>query len=309
MEEAPLTKAMLPVNRPPWKSLGASVLFQSGIVITILVLSFIFTDKIEFHSRLFNVTYVKTLSPPPKLRMPRIKGPKASLISPSPAQDDDPPEESTSVERKPLNAQMNAPVRKTLTSTTAPAPTIDKPDVSPISIQILQSGPAKPREDVKTGILSDITTQATGTSSVRSVMPAGFGGLGPNPSSMGRLRSGVVRPSGLQDATMVIQRPRQATNGSGTDGNPIGALEIKSKPTPAYTTEAREKKIEGNVELAVVFKANGEVTVTRVIKGLGYGLDENAEAAARGIKFIPAKRNNEPVDFEATIIVVFQLAS
>ncbi|MGB2591086.1 MAG: energy transducer TonB [Candidatus Acidiferrum sp.] len=309
MEEAPLTKAMLPVNRPPWKSLGASVLFQAGIVITILVLSFIFTDKIEFHSRLFNVTYVKTLSPPPKLRMPKIKGPKASLTSASPVQDDDPPEESTPAERKPLNAQMNAPVRRTLSPTSAPAPTIDKPDVSPTNIQISQSGPPKPREDVKTGVLGDMTTRETGTSGERSVIAAGFGGLGTNRSSTTRLRSGVVRPAGLQDASMVIQHPRQMRAGIGTNDNPIGALEIKSKPTPAYTSEARQKKIEGNVELAVVFKADGEVTVTRVIKGLGYGLDESAEAAARGIKFIPAKRNNEPVDFEATITVVFQLAS
>jgi len=85
-------------------------------------------------------------------------------------------------------------------------------------------------------------------------------------------------------------------------------VEIISKPKPAYTDQARDKKIEGEVLLRVVFSATGDVKVERVEKGLGYGLDESAEAAARQIRFHPAQQNGEPVDSTAIVHIVFELA-
>ena len=46
----------------------------------------------------------------------------------------------------------------------------------------------------------------------------------------------------------------------------------------------------------------------RVVRGLGYGLDEAAEAAARQIRFRPALQNGQPVDFPATARITFELA-
>lgn len=86
-------------------------------------------------------------------------------------------------------------------------------------------------------------------------------------------------------------------------------VEIISKPKPLYSDEARAKKIEGEVRLQVVFTAEGEVTVERVVQGLGYGLDENAESAAREIRFKPAQRDRQPVDSTAIVLIVFELAS
>jgi hypothetical protein len=42
---------------------------------------------------------------------------------------------------------------------------------------------------------------------------------------------------------------------------------------------------------------NGSVQVNRVVSGLGHGLDEAATRAAQHIKFKPAKRDSQPVDF------------
>jgi TonB family protein len=86
-------------------------------------------------------------------------------------------------------------------------------------------------------------------------------------------------------------------------------VEILSKPKPAYTAEARAKKIEGEVLLDVLFKAAGDVHVVKVARGLGAGLDETAVAAAQGIRFRPATREGEPVDSSALVHIVFQLAN
>lgn len=85
-------------------------------------------------------------------------------------------------------------------------------------------------------------------------------------------------------------------------------VEVLTKPTPAYTDEARALKIEGEVVLEVEFTAAGEVRVLRVVRGLGHGLDESATRAALGMRFKPAQSGGRPVDFRTTIHIVFRLA-
>jgi TonB family protein len=85
-------------------------------------------------------------------------------------------------------------------------------------------------------------------------------------------------------------------------------VEITFKPRPEYTSEARSRKLEGEVLLKVLFTAAGQVQILELVKGLGYGLDESAAAAARQIRFTPAMRDGKPVDSSATIHIVFQLA-
>lgn len=82
---------------------------------------------------------------------------------------------------------------------------------------------------------------------------------------------------------------------------------ILSKPKPAYTEEGRKRHIEGEVQLDVVFMANGQIKVLGVTRGLGYGLDEAAIRAAQQIQFVPAKRGGQPVDYQAKLRILFQL--
>jgi TonB family protein len=85
-------------------------------------------------------------------------------------------------------------------------------------------------------------------------------------------------------------------------------VSILSKPNPAYSAEARQLKVEGEVLLNVVFTADGQIHVLKVVRGLGHGLDEAAQRAAQGVKFTPATRDGHPVDSTATLHIVFQLS-
>lgn len=85
-------------------------------------------------------------------------------------------------------------------------------------------------------------------------------------------------------------------------------VEILFKPNPVYTQAARDLKLEGEVLLEMSFTAGGTLTVNRVVKGLGHGLDEAAIAAAQKIRFKPAMRGGQPVDSTAIVHVVFQMA-
>ena len=84
--------------------------------------------------------------------------------------------------------------------------------------------------------------------------------------------------------------------------------EILDIPRPEYTAEGRSLRIEGDVVIELVYLANGSIQVNRVVSGLGHGLDESAVQAAQQIKFKPAKRDGQPVDFPARVRIQFRLA-
>jgi TonB family protein len=77
--------------------------------------------------------------------------------------------------------------------------------------------------------------------------------------------------------------------------------------SPDYTAEAKKKKIEGQVTLSIVIDRKGDVVEAKVVKGLGYGLDENAILAVKEYKYKPAMKNDEPVAVRTQVTVDFYI--
>ncbi len=118
---------------------------------------------------------------------------------------------------------------------------------------------------------------------------------------------GAVRQGGFGDADVVsASQPKPKSVDPVVKTLPV---EITFKPHPVYTDEGRQLKIEGEVLIAVVFSANGQVRIVKVVRGLGHGLDESAVRAAEKIQFKPAVRDGHPADSEAVLHIEFQLAS
>jgi TonB family protein len=70
---------------------------------------------------------------------------------------------------------------------------------------------------------------------------------------------------------------------------------VKKKPAPECTAEAKSNGAAGVVVLRVVLSKSGEVTTIEVKQEQPYGLTESAIAAARKLKFEPAKKDGRPV--------------
>jgi TonB family protein len=140
-----------------------------------------------------------------------------------------------------------------------------------------------------------------------TIASAGFGnGMAQPGLGDGRRNAQGVQSAGFssqQVASAPKQRPANDVAAATTQ------VEILYKPKPVYTEEGRHLNIEGEVLLEVMFGANGEVHVNRVVRGLGHGLDEAAINAASKIKFKPALRNGSAVDSTAIVHVMFQIAS
>jgi TonB family protein len=148
-----------------------------------------------------------------------------------------------------------------------------------------------------------------GTSGVRgTVASAGFGngvavqGGGGRGGSAGQ---GRIQTTAFVTATAAPATATPRVVKTLASSTPVS---IQSKPTPVYTSEARQLKVEGEVLLNVVFTADGQIRVLKVVRGLGHGLDEAALHAAQGVKFTPAMRDGHPIDSTATLHIVFQLS-
>jgi TonB family protein len=138
-----------------------------------------------------------------------------------------------------------------------------------------------------------------------TVASAGFGNGTAIPPTGGGRRGGTVQSGGFTQATVETEnRPRQQQ----TQAAAVQPIVILDKPKPQYSKEARDLRIEGTVLVSVIFKANGEIQVVGIVKGLGHGLDEMAIQAAKQIKYKPAISNGQPVDFPATAHIEFLLA-
>src|SRR5439155_9268788 len=76
---------------------------------------------------------------------------------------------------------------------------------------------------------------------------------------------------------------------------------------PLYSDEARSRGIEGIVRLEVRVGVDGRPGNLRIVKGLGFGLDENALLAVREWKFTPGQRGRNPEETTTAVSVEFSL--
>lgn len=342
--------ALLDIPQPRASALGASFLFQCIAVTLVVVLPMLFPQKL---TPSFRYSVISLVNPRTEVPLPPPP-PKVRVKTPTPAEI---PVEPPKVAKLMAPPKPVIPKPKPLEARTPEAPKLN-PDFAPTRIETASARPARPREEVKTGMLgTGSAAPATVNKPVSQVQTGGFGdpdgiagkgdpnkraniaqkgsfslpggpgygnGTGGAKGARGTVAStgfgngtaippaggggnrGSVKQAGFGDAsTATPETPRQRKVESTSPTQPV---EIVSKPDPAYTQEARGLKLEGEVLLNVVFEASGNLRILSVVRGLGHGLDESATRAAQQIKFKPARRDGQPVDFPAVVHIVFQLA-
>lgn len=74
-----------------------------------------------------------------------------------------------------------------------------------------------------------------------------------------------------------------------------------------YTDMARNEGIQGIIVVNVVFTADGRITSARIVRGLPYGLNDEAIHAVKKIRFRPACRDGRPVSVRMSVEFTFNL--
>ncbi len=85
-----------------------------------------------------------------------------------------------------------------------------------------------------------------------------------------------------------------------------GGLESLQKSL-VYPTQALQNKIEGKVYVLTTIDSNGVQLCHKIIKGLGYGCDEEAIRIISKAKFYPGYQRNKPVKVSVAIPIIFKL--
>ena len=335
--------SLLPEAQPRWDLFSAGFGLQVAIVAALVVIPLLMPQKLNIVQHYWTTTLE---APPvvawkPQPAQPVKPAPvKREVVKPAPK-----PVPTQVVELpkpKVYNPVDTAPVaRKATAHKNTPAPDMTEvakafPDPAPPMSMGSSAIPTlkKPREAVQTGGFGDPNgvpaNNRTGHAANINVqgaydMPTGPGngnGTGGAKGAKGVIAStgfgngvavggtggqphGTVQQGGFGDESAAVAAPRVRQ----TSAQPnMKKLDILMIPTPTYSDEGRAKKIEGEVLLQVVFTASGDVKVLRVVQGLGHGLDEAAQSAARQIRFKPAQQNGQPVDSTAIVHIVFSLA-
>ena len=75
-----------------------------------------------------------------------------------------------------------------------------------------------------------------------------------------------------------------------------------------YPSRALSNQIEGKVFVSFTVNPKGEVTDVQIVKGLGYGIDEETIRAIKTLpRFIPGKQNGREVSVSFTVPVTYKI--
>jgi TonB family protein len=90
-------------------------------------------------------------------------------------------------------------------------------------------------------------------------------------------------------------------------GGPVSEPVPVQQPMPPVTAEAKARKVSGVIQLSVVIGKDGRLHNARILRGLGYGLDESAvETVTKKWIFRPSTLNGQPVAVHANIEVTLR---
>lgn len=90
-------------------------------------------------------------------------------------------------------------------------------------------------------------------------------------------------------------------------GGGVSAPVLLSQTQPEYSDDARKARVQGTVELLIVVQADGTVRFDNVSRSLGYGLDQRAIDAVKKWKFVPGRKDGQPVATWVSVLVNFSL--
>jgi TonB family protein len=326
---------LLPDAKPRWNQLGLSAAGQLVILGLALLSPMIFPQtmktalKFDVIELMQPVTEIPVAPETPKPPAPRPR-PKPK---PKPRVEPKAPELKPEVpESPPLVPQLSPKQPHTFLILKPLVPKAHTVEVKPLDelkqnlkqseIVLSSNGPKAPKEEVKPNPGPGSPAPGTVNAALSKVQTGGFGDpngiAGPgNPNRRGNINHagspGLPGGPGYGNGTGGAQglRGTVASDGSGHGGGAAASasagMTILYKPNPAYSAEGRERRMQGDVVLEVIFLASGQIKVTGVVSGLGFGMDDEAIHAAQRIRFTPAMRDGKPVDFPARVRIEFRL--
>jgi TonB family protein len=118
------------------------------------------------------------------------------------------------------------------------------------------------------------------------------------------LQAVVLRKAAVEQLSVTYARDPAPAIRVGGGMKPPG---LKSRREPEYTQEGRLSRFAGTVQLSAVVGTDGRAHDIKLVRSIGFGLDEKAAEAVRAWIFEPGMKDGRPVNVIANIEVNFRL--
>ncbi len=112
---------------------------------------------------------------------------------------------------------------------------------------------------------------------------------------------------GMSASAQAVSDPALRGGGPYPVGKGVSPPTVVSKIEPEYSDEARDVRVESNVVARLVVSEDGSSIKIQVVRGAGFGLDENAIEAIKSWRFKPGMKEGQPVPVMANVQVNFRL--
>jgi periplasmic protein TonB len=180
-----------------------------------------------------------------------------------------------------------------------PPPPPVKAKAAPVPVAVADSKPAP------------ATPSTDPTPPTPNAGPDAFADLG---LTMGNGAGGMAVPVGARPVAESSQREttKKTRSLAGAHADACDEPVVKAKlrgavVKPVYTDEARTAQIEGVVRVEMTVDDQGNVISVKVLRGLGYGLDEAAIRAAKQMTFEPGTKCGKAAVTKLTVGMRFAL--
>ena len=295
---------LLPNAKPRWNQVGVSAAGQLVILGLALLSPMIFPQtmktalKFDVIELMQPVTEIPVAPPPKPKPNPRVEPKVPELKSEVPEF----PSLVLQLSPKQPHVFLNLKALVPKARTVEEKPPELKQNLKQPEIVLSSNGPKAPMEEVKPNSDGGNPAPDTVNAALSKVHTGAFGpGYGNGTGGTQGLR-GTVASDGSGRSSLGL-------NSSSGEALSAAPPTIRYEPNPTYSAKGRELKIQGDVVLEVIFLASGQIKVTRVVSGLGFGMDDEAIQTAKGIRFTPAMRDGKPVDVSARVRIEFRLVA
>jgi protein TonB len=187
-----------------------------------------------------------------------------------------------------------------------PAATPDVPPpqpVTPIRAKAVAATATAVDSKPTTNPLAETAPSSAGASDAFADLGLVMGNGGGMAVPVGRRAADEAAPRETTRKVAVLASPR-----SDACEEPVVKARLRGALVkPVYTDEARGAQIEGVVRVEMTVDEQGNVVAVRVLKRLGYGLDDAAERAARQMTFEPGTRCGKATVTKLTVGMRFSL--
>lgn len=190
---------------------------------------------------------------------------------------------------------------------TPPPPAAAKPPVQPPQQPTIKNLVPVVVDDKKALEESDVPNQddlkdkVIGTENIKGDPDAALPNLDDLATDKGGevVTSAVVKP---EIYTYVEQMPQLP--GGGGQAAIVAAIQKQVK----YSRQALSNGVEGKIFASFTVNPQGEVTDVKIVKGLGFGLDEETLRAIKTLpRFIPGKQNGREVSVSFTVPISYRI--